>query len=539
MGEPWDPLADPADSAGCQIDPLPSGQSGLPLRPSDAGDLEAASLAALVGPLGREAALSSARMREVEEWIWKAEAEGLAPEEIIPARQRLKMLAQENRSIHWKREEEKDEKRKAQALELLKAEELLRKVVAEVATSKKEICENGEAGPTDEQVAAKLKDTIVQAYNAGADAKLLISARHKLKLLEPEPVTSEPKQRSFAKEMIQAMKEKNVDALQCIIDDALKQGVQLQGLEAARRKLAEWGAKPLDAAKRTPTTSSTVQLRIVLPDGRRGWLPVDRLWTGSVVLSSLPIQEDRSSLHFCLAQETTLRGAVEFLEQSLSLERTLAEQPEFLEKGAALACRRLSEAALWEDVMKGLAEPFPSFVQVQKLLGHPAVVLAWDVVNQRCTEAIELVGARCLVVAAPQAAPIGLKDLKVSVPMSCVDVDTDGLVDRHQVASIVQHIKALEVASPPILLVLLCRAYLSRRLVLSFRDLPEDIILLPCPPDAKSAVAEEVPTYAAQCFEEARRLRDEGVHLPQSCLRALERLNCAQTVSALISRLGL
>ncbi|CAK8987741.1 unnamed protein product [Durusdinium trenchii] len=51
-----------------------------------------------------------------------------------------------------------------------------------------------------------------------------------------------------------------------------------------------------------------------------------------------------------------------------------------------------------------------------------------------------------------------------------------------------------------------------------------------CPPDAKSAVAEEVPTYAAQCFEEARRLRDEGVHLPQSCLRALERLNCAQTV---------
>eukprot|EP00913_Durusdinium_trenchii_P021144 g19867.t1 len=369
-------------SAGCQIDPLPSGQSGLPLRPSDAGDLEAASLAALVGPLGREAwafgwaiafeygvlvpcqaALSSARMREVEEWIWKAEAEGLAPEEIIPARQRLKMLAQENRSIHWKREEEKDEKRKAQALELLKAEELLRKVVAEVATSKKEICENGEAGPTDEQVAAKLKDTIVQAYNAGADAKLLISARHKLKLLEPEPVTSEPKQRSFAKEMIQAMKEKlfgtkstrtphfergwncaddmpciglervarycvqinvvqdgpsafffeekNVDALQCIIDDALKQGVQLQGLEAARRKLAEWGAKPLDAAKRTPTTSSTVQLRI----------------------------EDRSSLHFCLAQETTLRGAVEFLEQSLSLERTLAEQPEFLEKGAALACR--------------------------------------------------------------------------------------------------------------------------------------------------------------------------------------------------------
>ncbi|CAK8987739.1 unnamed protein product [Durusdinium trenchii] len=79
-----------------------------------------------------------------------------------------------------------------------------------------------------------------------------------------------------------------------------------------------------------------------------------------------------------------------------------------------------------------------------------------------------------------KAAPIGLKDLKVSVPMSCVDVDTDGLVDRHQVASIVQHIKALEVASPPILLVLLCRAYLSRRLVLSFRDLPEDIILLPC-----------------------------------------------------------
>eukprot|EP00913_Durusdinium_trenchii_P021143 g19866.t1 len=133
--------------------------------------------------------------------------------------------------------------------------------------------------------------------------------------------------------------------------------------------------------------------------------------------------------------------------------------------------------------MKGLAEPFPSFVQVQKLLGHPAVVLAWDVVNQRCTEAIELVGARCLVVAAPQAAPIGLKDLKVSVPMSCVDVDTDGLVDRrllYALSSIVQHIKALEVASPPILLVLLCRAYLSRRLVLSFRDLPEDIILLPC-----------------------------------------------------------
>lgn len=29
--------------------------------------------------------------------------------------------------------------------------------------------------------------------------------------------------------------EKNVDALQCIIDDALKQGVQLQGLEVEMR----------------------------------------------------------------------------------------------------------------------------------------------------------------------------------------------------------------------------------------------------------------------------------------------------------------
>ena len=78
--------------------------------------------------------------------------------------------------------------------------------------------------------------------------------------------------------------EKDAVALRRVVDDAIAQGVELQGLETARRKLLEWeGTKALRS-----------RLRIVLPDGRKGWLPVDEEWTGQRVLQSLALEAQRA-----------------------------------------------------------------------------------------------------------------------------------------------------------------------------------------------------------------------------------------------------
>eukprot|EP00435_Cladocopium_sp_Y103_P023277 s493_g5.t1 len=320
------------------------------LAPAAGGSEEEESISALSGPLGREAALSSQRMREVEEWIWKAEAAGLGNEEILPARQRLRDLAGTNRSIHWKREEEREAKQKAESVQMSEAQEKLESVMIEVEGFLKRR-DAGALPGGQVELQTKLKDAITEAYHAKVNVQLLISARHKvLKLGEvdaqrpPKTVTTTPRlgpdtgstKRSLAKEMLQAMKEKDASALRRVLEDALQQGVQLQGLEVARKKLAEWDTAASTVSR--PAPRHLQPLRIILPDGRRGWLKVDLQWPGRSIMSCLP-EEVVKSTHFTLAHETGHRGQVIVEEQLLDLDRPLSEQPEFFTEGAALACR--------------------------------------------------------------------------------------------------------------------------------------------------------------------------------------------------------
>lgn len=410
--EPWDPWADPADVA----DPTPTRGPRDPRGPSvAAGCEEVESISALLGPLGREAALSSQRMREVEEWIWKAEEVGLGHEEILPARQRLRDLAENNRSIHWKREEEREAKQKAESMQM-EAREKLEGVMLEVERFMK----RRDAGAYPDgrvELETKLKDAITEAYNAKVNVQFLISARHKvLKLGEvdvqrpPKTLTEGATKRSLAKEMLQALKEKDASALRRVLDDALQQGVQLQGLEVARKKLAEWDVTASTASRmrHDPHPKPMQPLRIILPDGRRGWLKVDLQWPGRSIMKCLP--KEVAGSHFTLAQEGGHRGQLTVLQQPLDLDRPLSEQPEFFAEGAALACRSTSEVTLWEDVMKGLAEPFPAFAQVQKLLSDLAagcfstsLVLAWEV--RRWQEAMDFLGASHLLLVSKEATP--------------------------------------------------------------------------------------------------------------------------------------
>ncbi|CAJ1431321.1 unnamed protein product [Effrenium voratum] len=76
------------------------------------------------------------------------------------------------------------------------------------------------------------------------DVKQLISARQKL--LRASGVTPPPaiargaETRSLAKDMLQAMKARDVEKLRATLDAAAAADLQLQGLEAIRRKLATW-----------------------------------------------------------------------------------------------------------------------------------------------------------------------------------------------------------------------------------------------------------------------------------------------------------
>ncbi|CAE7817030.1 unnamed protein product [Symbiodinium sp. CCMP2592] len=97
----WDPLADPAD-----VDtPSKSDPTKVSASDGDCSAVDDASMLAIAGPLGREAVLSSTRMRDVEDWISQAEASGLDAEQILPARQHLRSLAKQNPTIHWEKRE--------------------------------------------------------------------------------------------------------------------------------------------------------------------------------------------------------------------------------------------------------------------------------------------------------------------------------------------------------------------------------------------------------------------------------------------------
>ncbi|CAE7730279.1 unnamed protein product [Symbiodinium sp. CCMP2456] len=388
------------------------------------------------------------------------------------------------------------------------------------------------------------------------DLKQLITSRRILNQLQPKDKQVEPEtKQALAKAMLQAMKEKDAVKLGRVLDAAAEAEVKLPGLEAARRKLAEWRtASPEDSEERSGRTAE-VRLRIILPDGRRGWLPVDPEDHGSKVLSSLPQELTASGdMHFFLGLEASPKGAVTLREEVVfSLGRKVGDQPEFLVQGAALCVcpgrhrssfesgedrRSDPTSPLWQSVMRAVSEPFPTFAKVEKLLedtsGWPAVVLAWggleDVsVAERSPEAAQAVGA-CRAIFTGKVETAVLPSL--SVPTTSVIVD-DTRASSTDIARILGEIEAGGVQRP-LLLVVVCRAFLSRSLLQSLRQhLPQDVMLFPCPPATlMRACMEEVPVFESQILEEASRLRSEGVvRLTERCQAALARLQASPEVA--------
>ncbi|CAE7817039.1 unnamed protein product [Symbiodinium sp. CCMP2592] len=354
--------------------------------------------------------------------------------------------------------------------------------------------------------------------------------------------------------MLQAIKDKDAVELRRVLDAAVEAEVKLPGLEAARRKLAEWRtASPEDSEERSGRTAETLRLRIILPDGRRGWLPVDPEDHGSKVLGSLPQELASGDMHFFLGLEASPKGAVTLLEEVVfSLDRKLGDQPKFLAQGAALCVcpgqRSSSESVedrpsdptspLWQSVMRAVSEPFPTFAKVEKLLedtsGWPAVVLAWggleDVgVAERSPEAVQAVGA-CRAIFTGKVTTAVLPSL--GVPTTSVIVD-DARASSADIARILGEIEVGGVQRP-LLLVVVCRAFLSRRLLQSFRQhLPQDVTLFPSPPATlMRACMEEVPVFESEILEEASRLRSEGVvRLTERFQAALARLQASPEVA--------
>eukprot|EP00434_Breviolum_minutum_P005136 symbB.v1.2.004528.t1/scaffold257.1/size249567/9 len=175
---------------------------------------------------------------------------------------------------------------------------------------------------------------------------------------------------------------------------------------------------------------------------------------------------------------------------------------------------------------------------VQQLLttSQHRVILAWEETKHRCEEAVDLLQANHVVLV--QASDEG----KLSVPSTFVPLE-ETLGRGEEMLKVLRQIEALDLPRP-FVLVLLCRASSSRRLVQTLkRHLPEDvgqrangptggcsgflpstdISLFPLPPDFRTA-CEEAQRFPSQCFEEARWLQMEGVHLPERCLKALDRL---------------
>ncbi|CAE7897286.1 unnamed protein product [Symbiodinium sp. KB8] len=554
----WDPLADPADvDTPGKADPTKvSASDGLGLI-GDCSAVDDASMLAIAGPLGREAVLSSTRMRDVEDWISRAEASGLDVEQILPARQHLRSLAKQNPTIHWEKRESQATAELVDGTKAGEAEARLQAAEQQVNLLLSDKSSLSAAGNKAMQDAAEqLKEAIGEGYSAGVDLKQLITSRRLLNQLQPKVKQVEPEtKQALAKAMLQAMKEKDAVKLGRVLDAAAEAEVKLPGLEAARKKLAEWRtSSPEDSEERSGRTAE-VRLRIILPDGRRGWLPVDPEDHGSKVLSSLPQEVTASGdMHFFLGLEASPKGAVTLREEVVfSFDRKVGDQPEFLAQGAALCVcpgrhrssfesgedrRSDPTSPLWQSVMRAVSEPFPTFAKVEKLLedtsGWPAVVLAWGgledlSVAERSPEAVQAVGA-CRVIFTGKVETAVLPSL--SVPTTSVIID-DARASSTDIARILGEIEAGGVQRP-LLLVVVCRAFLSRRLLQSLRQhLPQDVMLFPCPPATlMRACMEEVPVFESQILEEASRLRSEGVvRLTERCQAALARLQASPEVA--------
>lgn len=223
----WDPLADPADvDTPGKADPTKVSASD-----GDCSAVDDASMLAIAGPLGREAVLSSTRMRDVEDWISRAEASGLDVEQILPARQHLRSLAKQNPTIHWEKRESQATAELVDGTKAGEAEARLQAAEQQVNLLLSDKSSLSAAGNKAMQDAAEqLKEAIGEGYSAGVDLKQLITSRRLLNQLQPKVKQVEPEtKQALAKAMLQAMKEKDAVKLGRVLDAAAEAEVKLPG----------------------------------------------------------------------------------------------------------------------------------------------------------------------------------------------------------------------------------------------------------------------------------------------------------------------
>lgn len=595
----WDPFGDPADLAENvtpAADEVPVSASPLNGASSKVKSVEIwadPGLSALAGPLGREVAIASSRMRDVEDWIAKAELAGFVPGDIEPARRRLVQLSRASRGAHWQEAE-------AQAAAKVAAAAAERESQRTKAAERRAAADRLQRAETAGE-AEELKSAIIDGLHAGLDVRLLVAARRRLLAIEgraaasaepaPAPVVDRPLVRKddLAKEVLRAMKEKDPSALRAALDAAAEAGMQLPGLQVARARLLAMEAerrpgdvappKPKPAVHAAPTNQSAdgavpvrqgtgVSLRALLPNGRELKVEADPASNGASVLTQILPIEDASGkamtdLRFFIGVD---RGGGRIkVRQELELDRPLGAQgvgqesvlcvrndlpeeisplaangmriPQARERaappgaGAGRAARtpQARTATLWRCAFKAVVEPFPTFSEVEQLLGEkrPAVVVGWNAaqdsaVRARCLQSMQAVGAFHLVVTgSSEAIPVDGDAAESFLPL-----DADAEFGSEETERLLEHIRSSAGVSPPFLLAVVSRGYLSRRLAFCSRlFLPEDVAFFPAPPfDPQVACKEERKLFEDRILDEARRLHLLGAELKPESAQALDKL---------------
>lgn len=548
-------------------------------------------LSALAGPLGREAALASSRMRDVEDWITKAELVGVPPDEIEPARRRLVQLSRGSRGAHWQEAEAQIAAKAAAAA----AERESQRAKAAARRAAAERLHHAEtAGKTEE-----LKSAIVDGLHAGLDVRLLVAARQRLLAIEGRAATSvehvaarvDPavavarppvRKDELAKKVLRAMKEKDPSALRAALDTAAEAGMQLPGLQAARARLLAMEAalpKPRPAAP-APPTSETVRgsapveqqngllVRALLPNGMELTVEADPASNGANILTKILPVKDASgkamtNLRFFIGVDRG-GGQIE-VRGELELDRPLGAQglgqksvlcvrndlpeaspptsanglriPRAAERaalsgtgtGRAARTPQARMATLWRCVFKAVLEPFPPFEVLEPLLREkrPAVVIGWNAaedsaVRARCLQSMQAVSASHLVVTGSSAAI----PADAGAAESFLRLEADAEFGSEEMERLFEHVRASAGVSPPFLLAVVSRGYLSRRLAFCSRlFLPDDVAFFPAPPfDAQAACKEERRLFENRMLDEARRLRLLGVELKPESVQALDKI---------------
>jgi len=208
-----------------------------------------------------------------------------------------------------------------------------------------------------------------------------------------------------------------------------------------------------------------------------------------------------------------------------------AEKP--LQAGASTA---------WHTVFCCVCEPFPPFGEVSRLLecGGAAVAVGWNAAHdstvlERCPKSVRALGKSAHLVltgaasaGAPRNPELGplVPGLPPGTKGSFFPLDVGATLGAVECAALLHHIEEAAELSPPFLLLVVSRGYLSRRLTCSFRQhLPPGVSYFPCPPaDRDAACREEAPLFEARILEEARRLLELGVppHAPGEEVRTVD-----------------